>query len=106
VPNLNRPDLDEVREQPGFRALRARLGRQAGSERLGLSLWELGPGQAAYPYHLHLSAEEMLIALSGRPSLRGRGRWRELEEGEIVSLARGEEGRTRCRTAPARPCGS
>ena len=92
MPNLNRPDFDEVRDRPGFRALRARLGRQAGSERLGLSLWELAPGEAAYPYHLHLTEEEMLIVLSGRPSLRDPAGWRELEEGEVVSLAPGEEG--------------
>jgi uncharacterized cupin superfamily protein len=49
VPNINDPVFDEPREQPGFRCVRARLGRQAGSERLGLSLWELPPGEAAYP---------------------------------------------------------
>ena len=35
--NINDPIFDEPREHPGFRALRARLSRQAGSERLGLS---------------------------------------------------------------------
>jgi uncharacterized cupin superfamily protein len=49
--NLNEPAFDEPREVEGFRAMRARLGRQLGSEKLGLSYWELPPGQAAYPYH-------------------------------------------------------
>ena len=40
VTNINDPSFDESREHPGFRCLRARLSRQAGSERLGLSLWE------------------------------------------------------------------
>jgi hypothetical protein len=40
VTNINDPIFDEPREHPGFRARRARLSRQAGSERLGLSLWE------------------------------------------------------------------
>lgn len=47
MPNINEPEFDEPREQPGFRCRRARLSRQAGSERLGLSLWELPPGEAS-----------------------------------------------------------
>ena len=47
--NFQTPEFDLVRDRDGFRAKRARLGDQAGSERLGLSLWELPPGQAAYP---------------------------------------------------------
>jgi len=90
--SIEEPLFDEPRERPGFQARRARLGRQAGSERLGLSLWELGPGQAAYPYHYHLTEEELLIVLEGRPSLRSPDGWRELAEGEVISFPRGEEG--------------
>ena len=55
------PLFDEPREHPGFTCRRARLGRQAGSEKLGLSLWELPPGQAAYPYHFHLAEEDIVV---------------------------------------------
>jgi len=48
--NIYTPDFDELREQPGFRSRRARIGRQTGSELIGLSLWELPPGEAAYPW--------------------------------------------------------
>ncbi|MGH2834098.1 MAG: cupin domain-containing protein [Solirubrobacteraceae bacterium] len=92
VANINEPVFDEPREHPGFRCLRARLSRQAGSERLGLSLWELPPGEAAYPYHYHLTEEEFLVVLDGRPSLRTPEGWRELQEGEVVSFLRGEQG--------------
>jgi uncharacterized cupin superfamily protein len=92
MPNLNEPVFDEPREHPGFRCLRARLSRQAGCERLGLSLWELPPGEAAYPYHFHHGEEELLVVLSGRPSLRTPQGWRELAEGEVVACLRGEEG--------------
>jgi len=91
--NLNNPDFDEPRlEADGFHCLRARLGRQAGAQRLGASLWELPPGQAAYPYHAHLAEEEMIIVLSGSPHLRTPDGWRELAEGEVVSFPRGEQG--------------
>jgi uncharacterized cupin superfamily protein len=92
VTNVYEPVFDEPREHPGFRCLRARLGRQAGSERLGLSLWELPGGEAAYPYHHHLVEEELVVVLDGRPSLRTPDGWRDLEEGEVVAFPRGERG--------------
>ena len=45
MPNLYRPEFDEPRRHPGFNCDRARLGRQAGCERLGASLWSLPPGR-------------------------------------------------------------
>jgi uncharacterized cupin superfamily protein len=90
--SIEKPDFDEPREQEGFRAQRARISRQAGAERLGLSLWEVPPGQAAYPYHAHLTEEELVIVLEGTPSLRTHDGWRELEQGEVVSFPRGERG--------------
>jgi uncharacterized cupin superfamily protein len=90
--NIENPDFDDLRKQDGFRAHRARLGRQAGAERIGVSLWEVPPGQAAYPYHSHLTEEELVIVLAGTPSLRTLEGWRELEQGEVVSFPRGEQG--------------
>jgi uncharacterized cupin superfamily protein len=92
MPNVNQPEFDEPREVEGFRARRARMGRQAGSEKLGVSCWELPPGQAAYPYHWHLTEEELLVVMQGTPSLRTPDGWRELAEGEVVAFPRGEEG--------------
>jgi uncharacterized cupin superfamily protein len=90
--NLYEPDFDEPREVEGFRARRARVGRQLGSQKLGASVWELPPGQAAYPYHWHMTEEELLVILEGKASLRTPEGWRELEEGEVVAFPRGEEG--------------
>ena len=89
---MENPDFDDPRDQDGFRAQRARLGRQAGAKRVGASLWEVAPGQAAYPYHAHLTEEELVIVLTGTPSLRTPQGWRELEQGEVVSFPRGEQG--------------
>jgi uncharacterized cupin superfamily protein len=86
------PNFDELREHEGFACRRARLGRQAGSEKVGLSLWELPPGEAAYPYHFHLAEEEIVIVLEGRPRLRTPEGWRRLEEGEVVCFPVGESG--------------
>jgi uncharacterized cupin superfamily protein len=92
LPNLNQPEFDEQRDHDGFRALRARIGHQLGTERLGISLWELPPGEAAYPYHWHLAEEELVIVLHGTPSLRTPDGWRDVPEGEVLSFLRGEDG--------------
>jgi len=91
-PSIARPRFDEPRERPGFACRRARLGRQAGARQVGVSLWELPPGEAAYPYHWHLAEEEVLVVLDGAPSLRAPAGWRELDEGEVIAFPVGEEG--------------
>jgi uncharacterized cupin superfamily protein len=92
MPNIYKPEFDEPREQEGFRVRRSRLGRQAGSRELGASLWELPPGQAAYPYHYHLAEEEMIVVLAGTLRLRTPGGWSTVEEGDVVSFPVGETG--------------
>jgi uncharacterized cupin superfamily protein len=92
MPDIFEPEFDQPRDRPGFEGRRARIGRQAGSERLGASVWEVQAGQAAYPYHFHLVEEELLFVLSGRPSLRTPDGWRELKPGEAVAFLVGEGG--------------
>jgi uncharacterized cupin superfamily protein len=91
-PNVHDPQFDSTDERPGFASRRAQLGRQAGAERLGASLYELEPGNATFPYHFHLANEELLIVLRGRPQLRDPAGWRQLDEGEVVAFPRGEQG--------------
>ena len=71
---------------------RSRIGRQAGSERIGASLYEVPPGARPWPYHYQHANEEMIIVLSGRPHLRTPAGWRQLEPGEVVAFPRGEAG--------------
>jgi uncharacterized cupin superfamily protein len=92
MPNIFEPNFDQRREHPGFRALRARLGWELGTQRLGASIWEIEPGEAAYPYHYHLAEEELLVVLLGRPSVRTDDVWRELAPGDVLSFPTGESG--------------
>jgi uncharacterized cupin superfamily protein len=92
MPNIYEPEFDEPREHDGFRARRSRLGRQAGSQDLGASLWEVPPGEAAYPYHWHAGEEEMIVVLRGTLRLRTPAGWTTLEEGDLVSFPVGEAG--------------
>lgn len=68
------------------------MGIQVGAERLGMSVWELPPGQAAYPYHFHLGEEELVIVLEGAPEMRDPSGLKMLERGQVVRFPRGEEG--------------
>lgn len=93
MPNIDEPNFQE-REgaPPGFRAFRARVGYELGSERIGASVWKLPPGEAAYPYHFHHSDEELVFVLRGRPRLRTPAGTRELEPGDAVHFPLGESG--------------
>jgi uncharacterized cupin superfamily protein len=90
--NVYDPEFDSSRDENGFSFTRSHIGRRAGSERLGASLFELEPGATPFPFHQHLGNEEMLIVLSGRPHLRDATGWRQLEEGEVVAFPVGERG--------------
>jgi len=90
--NVFKPVFEEGERPEGFRSRRARIGYELGTELIGCSLWELPPGEAAYPYHFHYSDEELVIVLSGRPSLRTPEGNHELEEGEAIRFQLGEEG--------------
>jgi uncharacterized cupin superfamily protein len=92
VANVYRSEFEDRIEREGFRSRRSRVGLQAGSERLGASVYELEPGNATFPYHYHLGNEELLVVLRGRPHLRTPEGWRQLEEGDVAAFPVGEAG--------------
>lgn len=69
----------------------ARVGEGAGAEHLGLSVYELQPGQGMV-FHYHLQREELLVVLRGTLALRTADGWRDVREGEVVAFPRGERG--------------
>jgi len=76
----------------GYRNGRLKIGPEIGASKLGGSIWELPPGQTAYPYHFHLADEELLVVVAGTPDLRTPEGERTLAEGEIVAFVVGESG--------------
>jgi uncharacterized cupin superfamily protein len=94
VPNVFEPDLlpPDDEDPPGYRARRARVGGDAGARRLGASVYELAPGESVCPYHWEAEEEEMVIALSGRPSVRTAEGTREITLGELIVFPAGEAG--------------
>lgn len=90
--NVFEPHWDEEQDRPPFSWRRARLGRQAGADQLGASLFELAPGCSSFPLHVHHANEEMLVVVSGHPTLRTLDGERQLDEGELVALPAGAGG--------------
>ena len=92
MPNIYEPEFEEGERPEGFKSRRARIGYELGTELIGCSFWEIPPGQAAYPYHYHYADEELVIVISGEPTLRGPDGTRTLAEGEAVRFPLGEDG--------------
>lgn len=89
--NFSSPDWIERTERP-LRGRAARIGATAGAERLGATLYEIDPGQNGSPFHLHHANEEMIVVLSGRPTLRTLDGTRELSPGDVVACPVGRAG--------------
>ena len=69
-----------------------RFGPVLGAQQLGLSVYELPPGQSICPYHYENAEEEWLIVLVGRPTLRTPEGERELGPWDCAFFPTGEAG--------------
>ena len=97
--------VEDPRVRDGNRFLRSMIGQAAGAKLTGLSLYELPPGQAAWPYHYELNREEWLIVVDGEVVVRTPKGDRPLRAGDIVCFPPGEAGAHQVRNesgAPAR----
>ena len=95
MPSIFEPEWEQpgVDEPPaGFCRRAFRVGREAGARELGATVYELAPGEAGFPLHSHHANEEMLIVLSGAPTLRTQDQERALAPGEVVAFPTGPAG--------------
>jgi uncharacterized cupin superfamily protein len=79
---------DEGEDWSGGGARAKRLPR---GDRLGATLYELGPGNFIV-YHFHHAWEEMLVVLDGEPTLRSPDGERRLARGAVVFFPVGPDG--------------
>lgn len=75
----------------GGGAVSKRLPRAPDRPGLGLTVYELDPGDFVV-YHFHHAWEELLVVLRGRPTLRTPGGERQVAEGDSVHFPVGPEG--------------
>jgi uncharacterized cupin superfamily protein len=87
-PNVWSDEWDEGEDWSGGGARAQRLPR---GDRLGATVYELGPGNFT-PYHFHHAWEEMLIVLEGEPTLRTPEGERRLSRGDVVFFPLGPDG--------------
>lgn len=97
-------DWDDENDREGFRHRATVIGKRLGAELLGGSLYELPPGEKTWPYHYELGCEEWLVAVSGRPTLRGPDGERELEPGDVAVFPEGPAGAHQVLNRSEEPC--
>jgi uncharacterized cupin superfamily protein len=85
------PEGDDADPQ-GYGARTARIAPLVGGDALGMSVYELPPGQSICPYHYELAEEEWLLVLSGTPTLRTPEGEQVLAQWDTVCFATGEGG--------------
>ena len=99
--NLFDGELDLERDRPGWSWRRAKVGDKIGAEKLGASLYELQPGEKTFPYHYEYGAEEWLLVVAGRPTLRAPDGEHVLRPGDVVCFREGPEGAHQIRNESA-----
>jgi uncharacterized cupin superfamily protein len=95
VSDVNLHDVGTERDPgrpAGYGVARVRVGELIGASALGLSVYDIPPGESTFPYHYEFGHEEWLLVLAGRPTLRDPDGEQELEPGDLVLFPEGEEG--------------
>jgi uncharacterized cupin superfamily protein len=92
VVNLARVEVEGEWERPGFAGRVTRVGDRLGSSQIGGSVYELGDGETAWPYHYHHGVEEWLIVVEGAPTVRTPEGERSLRAGDVVCFPPGPVG--------------
>jgi uncharacterized cupin superfamily protein len=82
--------FDHEWDDEGERQKARRLA--APGQTLGMTLYELPPGERQRPDHVHDGAEQLLLVVLGNPTLRTPEGERMLEAGDVVHLRAGSAG--------------
>lgn len=90
--NIFHDELDIEQDRPGFSWRRARLAPRLGAAELGLSVFDLPPGERTFPHHFHHANEEWVLVVSGEPTLREVDSERLLRPGDTVAFPAGAGG--------------
>ncbi len=86
--NVFGDDWSSESETPGYRWRRMRVS----DRNLGVSLYELPPGERTFPYHYELGNDELLLVVEGSPTLRDPEGERVLQQGDCILFPSGPAG--------------
>lgn len=87
---VNEAALDWIEVDGRFR--RKKLAAADGGEEIGCSLYELPPGERAWPYHYHDGNAEAVYVLAGTGRLRTPEGTESLAAGDYAALPAGADG--------------
>jgi uncharacterized cupin superfamily protein len=90
-------------EPPGYLASALRLGPKLGASRLGMSIYDLPPGEAICPYHFEWTDEEWLIVIAGSAAVRTPEGEAVLSPGDVTCFPAGPTGAHLVRNASEEP---
>lgn len=79
-------------EPPGYLPQSVQLGPKLGASLLGMSIYDLPPGEAICPYHFEWTDEEWLIVISGSPTVRTPDGDVVLRAGDVACFPAGPSG--------------
>jgi uncharacterized cupin superfamily protein len=105
VRNLVSLELEQIEGPPSHTFASASLSRPFGAAATGLSVYELPPTNAAWPYHFETTEEEWLIVIEGELTLRTPEGESVLHAGDVACFPAGAAGAHAVRNdsdAPAR----
>jgi uncharacterized cupin superfamily protein len=79
-------------DPPGYEADYLTIGPLIGADRIGATIYRLGPGQSNCPYHYEYPDEEWLLVLEGTLTVRTPEGEEEVGAGEAVCFPEGPDG--------------
>jgi uncharacterized cupin superfamily protein len=103
VTNIFEPEWDVTSDRDPYRWRRSLVGRRAGAEKLGASVFDVPPGASTFPLHVHHANEELIVVLSGHLIVRLPDGERELGPGDVVACPAGQRGAHRLDNRSSEP---
>ena len=89
TPNIWSDEWQFESDEPWDASRKTRLPR---GDKIGATVYEIDPETTGSEYHFHHGAEELLVVLRGRLTLRSPDGERVLEEGDVVHFPVGPVG--------------
>jgi uncharacterized cupin superfamily protein len=101
--NLFRGETEPRENPPGWHSRGAVLGERLGASMLGMSVYDLAPGEKTWPYHFELAEEEWVLVVAGEPTLRDPEGEQRLRPGDVVRFPPGPDGAHQLRNDTGEP---
>jgi uncharacterized cupin superfamily protein len=92
VQNLLALTLEQREDRPGHRISATSLTKSFGATATDISVHELPPGDASWPYHFETTEEEWLIVIEGELTLRTPAGESVLRAGDVAAFPAGVAG--------------